>query len=115
MEQYLKLGQELGIERSKLNCLREEISRIEERRNKRRLIKLNAQIKLNEGLEKDIKSLRFSCDTLAAKVTKITKGKIPLGETNIELYARLGPSKNAESNNNNKNPSSGSSSPFVMR
>uniref|UniRef100_A0A0K2U1X5 CUE domain-containing protein n=1 Tax=Lepeophtheirus salmonis TaxID=72036 RepID=A0A0K2U1X5_LEPSM len=75
MEQCLKLDQELRSERSKLNNIREEIALIEERRNKKRLLKLNAQLKRNEGIEKDIKSLRYSCDTLAAKVTKITKGK----------------------------------------
>ncbi|CAB4068664.1 MAP3K7IP2 [Lepeophtheirus salmonis] len=91
MEQCLKLDQELRSERSKLNNIREEIALIEERRNKKRLLKLNAQLKRNEGIEKDIKSLRYSCDTLAAKVTKITKGKVPLGETNVEFYGFLSP------------------------
>jgi len=111
MEQLFKLDKELRQGREEMLTVRTDVQEMENTL-KRQELKFQAHpskmlhVEVRE-LEHDIHSLRSLCDDMSKKVTNLTGGKVPLGETsiNFENYLSQQPhsvpeSTDASSDNN---------------
>eukprot|EP00092_Neocalanus_flemingeri_P053104 GFUD01062311.1.p1 GENE.GFUD01062311.1~~GFUD01062311.1.p1 ORF type:complete len:252 (+),score=14.06 GFUD01062311.1:182-937(+) len=89
MEQLLKLDKELRQERVDMYAMRSDVQQLENnlKRQEIRVQGHSAKVVHVEvkQLEHDIHSLRGLCDNMSKKVTNLTGGKVPLGETSINF------------------------------
>jgi len=91
MEQLFKLDKELRQERVEMYAMRTGVQQLE---NTLKQQELRGQSQNHSAkavhvevkqLEHDIHSLRGLCDNMSKKVTNLTGGKVPLGETSINF------------------------------
>jgi len=89
MEQLLKLDKELRQERVDMYAMRTDVEQLENTLKQQEIRVQGHSAKLVhvevKQLEHDIHSLRGLCDNMSKKVTNLTGGKVPLGETSINF------------------------------
>merc|ERR1712218_69424 len=89
MEQLFKLDKELRQGKEEMFTVRTDVQEME---NTLKQLELKSQAHPSKmvhvevrALEHDIHSLRSLCDDMSKKVTNLTGGKVPLGETSINF------------------------------
>jgi len=95
METLLRLEQEVRAGRGEVAVARKEVTQLEVTL-KQQQIRLEGQSAKHvtvevRKLESDISGLRDNCDTMSNRVTALTGGKVPLGETSINFSDYLSP------------------------
>jgi len=89
MEQLLKLDKELKAGREDMYAMRADVQKLESTLKQQEMIVQGQSAKFSyvevKQLEHDIHSLRGLCDDMSKKVTHLTGGKVPLGETSINF------------------------------
>jgi len=90
MEQLFKLESSLRAEKGEVDQLRHEVRDLEESFSRRQL--KNPAIAVEKEVQEltsHITNLRGECEMMSEKVTHLTAGKVPLGETSINFQHYL--------------------------
>merc|ERR1719245_1059983 len=99
MDQLLKLNRELSEGKKEVDGIKNNIKDLEQELKAQELMMQSHAPKLVHGevkmLEGDITDLRGACDNMSKRVTNLTSGKVPLGETSINFENYLSSSGTA--------------------
>lgn len=89
MEQLLKLKNELSEGRKEVEGIKGDVRQMEQELKAQDMLLKNTPSKMVQvevkKLETDIGQLRGACDDMSKRVTHLTAGKVPLGETSINF------------------------------
>jgi len=89
MEQLLKLKNELSEGRKEVDGIKGDVRQMEQELKAQEMLLKSAPQKMVQievkQLETDIGQLRGACDDMSKRVTHLTAGKVPLGETSINF------------------------------
>jgi len=100
MDQLLKLNKELSEGKKEVDGIKNNIKDLEQELKAQELMMQSHAPKLVHGevkmLEGDITDLRGACDNMSKRVTNLTSGKVPLGETSINFENYLSSSGTAQ-------------------
>lgn len=112
MEQMMKLNKELEEKKKEVEEMRTDIIELESTLSQQDMIisqtpekKVHVELR---RLETDITGLRGACDDMSKRVSSMTAGKVPLGETSIKFENYLTasvPDQETEKSTTNRAPS----------
>jgi len=86
LEQLFKLESSLRAEKGEVDLLSHEVRDLEMKWNRKSIKTPAHQLEVEvDKLETDITNLRGECDIMSERVTDLTGGKVPLGETSVNF------------------------------